>query len=271
MLETPLPRRSGLNPDDASTHLMRFCAPHLARTRRPWLLALTGLPGSGKSTLARTLTRQARREGWPALALSLDDFYLPRQARKQLAARIHPLLITRGVPGTHDLALLRHVLSRLPHASAEHPVAIPRFDKSRDTRCAPSHWQHVRNMPRLLILEGWCLGIAPRPAQTWRRPINALEREEDPDGTWRQRIRRQLPDYLRLWHAADARARIRVPDWPSVCRLRREAEQARHAQQAPRAMDDTALARFLAHYERLGRTALKHPPDDVDVTFTRRS
>jgi len=38
--------------------------------------------------------------------LSLDDFYLGHAARLQLARDIHPLLATRGVPGTHDIAFL---------------------------------------------------------------------------------------------------------------------------------------------------------------------
>lgn len=260
-----------MNPDDASTRLLALCTPHLARTQRPWLLALAGLPGSGKSTLAAATVAKARRQDWPALHLSLDDFYLPRRARKPLARHIHPLLITRGVPGTHDLALLRHVLAQLPHASDRRPVAIPRFDKGRDTRQPPSRWRRVRGMPRLVILEGWCLGIAPQPDKALRRPVNPLEREEDTDGSWRRRVNHLLPDYLRLWNEADARALIRVPDWQAVRRHRRQAEQALRRRHAPQAMDDAALDRFLQHYERLCRQALRHPPANVDLRFTRDS
>lgn len=260
-----------MNPDDASTRLLTFCAPHLARMQRPWLLALGGLPGSGKSTVAAATVAKARRQGWPALTVSLDDFYLPRRARRQLAEHIHPLLITRGVPGTHDLALLRHVLAQLPRASETRPVAIPRFDKGRDTRQPPSRWRRVHEMPRLVILEGWCLGIAPQPDKALQRPVNALEREEDADARWRHRINHLLPDYLRLWNEADARALIRVPDWPTVQRQRRHAEQALRQRHAPQAMDDATLDRFLQHYERLCKQALKHPPDHVDLHFDRDS
>ena len=260
-----------MNPDDASTRLLRFCAPHLARTHRPWILALGGLPGSGKSTLAAATVAKACQQDWPALALSLDDFYLPRRARKQLAEHIHPLLITRGVPGTHDLALLRHVLMQLPRASDTHPVTVPRFDKGRDTRQPPSRWRRVREMPRLVILEGWCLGIAPQPDKALRRPVNELERGEDADGRWRGRANHLLPDYLRLWDDADARALIRVPDWQAVRRHRHQAEQALRRRHAPQAMDDAALDRFLQHYERLCRHALKHLPAHVDLHLGRNA
>lgn len=257
-----------MNLDDASTKLIDTCKPHVARTNRPWRVVITGLPGSGKSTLAKAIMTQAQRNGWPTLALSLDDFYLPRHARLQLARYIHPLLATRGVPGTHDLALLRHVLAKLPSASAGNIVTIPRFDKGRDTRRSPSRWPRIDTMPKLLIVEGWCLGIRAQTDQALARPCNVLERVQDIDGRWRQWVNRRLVDYLPLWHEADLRIHIRVPNWASVKRHRRLAEQTLRERGAPRAMDEEQLDRFLQHYERLGRHALSDPPARVDLTFS---
>lgn len=256
-----------MNREDASTQLLALCAPHIARTQRPWRLALTGLPGCGKTTLAAALMRRAQHAGWPAVALSLDDFYLPRRTRQQLATHIHPLLATRGVPGTHDLALLRHVLAHLPGASRACPVPIPRFDKGRDTRVAPARWRRVVVPPRLLVLEGWCLGIAPQSERALVEPVNTLERREDRDGRWRAYVNRRLADYLPLWDEADSRALIQVPGWSSVLRRRDAAEQALRARNAPHAMDTAALRRFLRHYERIGRHALAVPPTRVDLTL----
>lgn len=252
---------------DASTQLLAQCQPHMARTQRPWRLALAGLPGSGKSTLARATVERARAAGWPALALSLDDFYWPRRARRQLARHIHPLLATRGVPGTHDLALLQHVLSALPRAATDNPVPVPRFDKGRDTRQAPSRWSRVKTMPRLLILEGWCLGIAPQPESALAEPINELERHEDPDASWRLRVNRQLPAYLQLWRGADNRAWVQVTSWSEVERYRARAEDTRHQRGEACAMQTPELTRFLQHYERLGRASLATPPTHADLAF----
>ena len=135
---------------DASTqnstlagHLLDQYAGRIARSRRPYLLGLSGLQGSGKSTLAREMKAQAEARGWPTEVLSLDDFYYSRSERDVLAHQIHPLLRTRGVPGTHEIELLLSVLAALPQASDKLPVSYPRFDKGRDTRVPPSRWPHV--------------------------------------------------------------------------------------------------------------------------------
>src|SRR5688572_4910599 len=84
-------------------------AKHLSLRARshgtPLLVGLCGSQGSGKSTAARVLTRLLNGQGLATLALSLDDFYLTLEARLALAHSVHPLLKTRGVPGTHDVPL----------------------------------------------------------------------------------------------------------------------------------------------------------------------
>src|SRR4030095_9784384 len=72
---------------------------------RPLCIAIAGAQGSGKTTLGEVLTEQLVLAGVSAVACSLDDFYLTRAGRIELARSEHPLLITRGVPGTHDVDL----------------------------------------------------------------------------------------------------------------------------------------------------------------------
>jgi len=87
--------------------------------RRPFVLGIAGAQGSGKSTIARAL---AARFGCPVL--SLDDLYLDGAARQRLAETVHPLLRTRGVPGTHDGAAGLAALESL----APGPAPLPRSD-----------------------------------------------------------------------------------------------------------------------------------------------
>ena len=262
-MSTPKPHAVAPNASLAG-HLLDQYAGRIARSRRPYIIGLSGLQGSGKSTLARVLKAQAEARGWPTDVLSLDDFYYPRSEREALAREVHPLLRTRGVPGTHEIELLLSVLAALPHASDKLPVSWPRFDKGRDTRIPPSRWPHVTRPPKLVILEGWALGLRPQLQAALETPVNALEREEDPDGRWRHWVNKQLRGYQPLWRKLDALIVLQAPNWDVVRRWRGEQEEVLLARHAPLAMDATAMVRFLAHFERLSRHALATLPALAD-------
>ncbi|MDR3389202.1 MAG: kinase [Rudaea sp.] len=233
---------------------------------RPWLVGVSGLQGSGKSTLAAQLVERARAQGMYALGMSIDDFYFGRSRRLRLARTVHPLLATRGVPGTHDLPLLESTLRDLRRASARRPARVPRFDKGRDTRLPPSRWRHVTRPPELVILEGWCVGVTAEPAHALRRPLNLLEREQDRDARWRTWVNAQLErDYAALWRRLDRLVLLRAPRFRVVRQWRDEQERALRQRNAPRAMSPAVLRRFLMHYERLSRQALRGLPAHADL------
>src|ERR1700754_1421990 len=93
----------------------------------PRLLGVSALQGSGKSTAAAAMKRLAGERGVRAVSLSLDDFYLGHDARQALGREVHPLLATRGVPGTHDLHLLLSTLDALVDPATHWPLAVPCF------------------------------------------------------------------------------------------------------------------------------------------------
>ena len=246
-------------------HLLDQYAGRIARSRRPYILGLSGLQGSGKSTLARVMKAQAKARGWATEVLSLDDFHYARSEREALARDVHPLLRTRGVPGTHEIELLLSVLAAVPQASERLAVTYPRFDKGRDTRLPPSRWPRITQRPALVIVEGWALGIRPQPLPALSRPVNRLEREEDPDGDWRHWVNKQLRGYQPLWRKFDALIVLQAPSWDIVRRWRGEQEQELVARHAPLAMDAATMTRFLMHFERLSRHALATLPALADT------
>lgn len=257
---------------DASTLadavLARFAA-RAGRRLTPFVLGVSGLQGSGKSTLAAGLVARAGERGWGAVALSLDDVYLTRAEREALGREVHPLLRTRGVPGTHDLALLGSTLDALGKASAESPVAVPRFDKGHDDRYDAHLWPMVAEPPTLVVLEGWCLGLDPQDDAALAEPVNGLERDEDPDGTWRRWVNARLAGYATIWRRLDALVVLQAPSWEVVARWRDQAERPLRERGELRAMDADALSRFLQHYERLSRHALAtlEPKADLSIAL----
>jgi D-glycerate 3-kinase len=239
----------------------------LARPRlgaRPFVMGLAGAQGSGKSTLAARLAERLNASGHPALAVSIDDFYLPRARRQALGRSVHPLLATRGPPGTHDLPLLLNLLEKI---RAGQPVSVPRFDKLADDRLAPQEWTQA---PRLscLILEGWCIGAQPQPPALLAAPVNGLEFVEDRGGRWRRWVNAALAgQYQRAWARLDALAFLAAPDWESVPRWRAEQEAALARMHGKPGMDAAAITRFCAHYERLTRWQLATTPQRAGLVL----
>lgn len=238
-----------------------------AMRRRPAVIGICGAQGSGKSTLARAVQDRCRQEGLASAVLSLDDLYLTHAERQALAREVHPLLMTRGVPGTHDIALGLDVLDGLEGGG---PVALPRFDKARDDRRPERDWPIVAPGCEVLLLEGWCLGAFPQRVSELADPVNALEAEEDADGRWRHWVNDMLGDsYQRLFARIDRLVLLAAPGFDVVHRWRSEQERDLAACAGPgdRVMGEAEIARFIAHYERITRAILAEMPARANLVI----
>lgn len=204
-------------------------------------------------------------EGIAAATLSLDDLYLTRAARADLAQRVHPLLATRGVPGTHDVALGQSIISALSAGAA---VKLPRFDKAHDDRAPESRWPLAPQGCKVLIFEGWCVGALPQSQTQLLEPINELERLEDGDGRWRRYVNDCLGGvYQELFSRIDALVLLAAPSFDVVAgwRLQQERELAAKAGEGVAIMDAAAVGRFVLFYERLTRHILVEMPPRADL------
>ena len=228
------------------------------------VFGICGLQGSGKSTLAAQLVVAARQAGLAAASVSLDDFYLTAAQRRRLARDVHPLLAIRGPPGTHDLDLALETFDALRRG---HTPPLPRFDKLGDDRLAPERWTRPSAPLDLLVFEGWCLGVPAEAEDAMREPLNPLEREEDPDGRWRRGCNTALArDYPPLWAQVDVLWFLQPPGFETVHAWRGEQERAlQAAHPGHTGMDDAALDRFIQHYERVSRQALRTMPGIADA------
>jgi D-glycerate 3-kinase len=255
-------------PETFRLTLERVCRPLAERAlilreglQRPALIGLCGAQGSGKSTIAAATVRMLQARGGRAVALSLDDFYLGREARGWLAEQVHPLLRTRGPPGTHDVPLGCGTLDAL---LAGEPVALPAFDKAADERRPRSAWREVEGPLDVIIFEGWCVGARPQPARRLGIPVNPLERDEDPGCVWRTYVNRQLAEpYQALFGRLDALVLLQAPGFEVVQAWRAEQEAKLRARTGL-GMSDDEVARFIHHYERLTRWILEEMPGRAD-------
>ncbi|HWU01667.1 MAG TPA: kinase [Novosphingobium sp.] len=227
----------------------------------PLVVGINGGQGSGKSTLCQFLTALLADEGMVAVTVSLDDFYLGRPARQVLARDVHPLLATRGVPGTHDVAALDNAITALAGGGR---AILPRFDKAADDRAPETSDAGPCDV---ILFEGWCVGASAQAPHQLAAPINPLEADEDADGVWRAHVNAQLAGpYAALFARIDLMVALLPPDFASVAANRRLQEEKLAARVgADRVMDAAALARFMSHYQRLTLHMLAEMPARADV------
>ncbi len=235
-------------------------------------VGINGAQGTGKSTLAAYLRLALESEAeWGVAILSIDDFYLTKAGRRELGKRIHPLLETRGVPGTHDLRMLMACVEKLRSLDAVSSLSMPRFDKARDDREDPDAWPVINGPIDLIILEGWCVGSKPQSNDSLSHSVNLLEREEDASGEWRRYVNDQLHrSYADLTAQLDALIFLCAPNFRAVHRWRLEQEKKLAAimpADASCIMNSKQLARFMQHYERLTRENLAVLPTTADVVL----
>lgn len=271
-METPISNPSPLSAETQKAY-EELAGWLVARHRQDDLrvLGINGAQGSGKSTLAAFLVRHlADRHGLRALAVSLDDFYLGDAARVELAATVHPLLRTRGVPGTHDVQRGIACLHALPVLQPGEHCALPSFSKATDDRLEPEHDRLITEAPDLVLFEGWCVGTPPQDGAALAAPVNELERNEDPNGRWRRYVNDQLAAPYAEWFAQlDSLVYLQVPGWEQVreWRAQQERETAAGNQGKSALLDTAARERFLQHYQRLTRHAAEQLPSRADVTL----
>ena len=272
--------RNGLNASyliSAETHfgpLVKEFGDILERQNSTQIIGINGCQGSGKSTLADYLcTRITSEFNVTAVPLSLDDFYLTKAQRQKLSQDIHPLLATRGVPGTHDVDLAIDTINRLKTSKNTH---ITRFDKSTDDRVAKADSSSIQGPVGLIVIEGWCFGAESVHQQELLEPSNDLERQYDTDGVWRQYVNSALAgDYQTLFNMADRLVMLAAPSFDRVFQWRLEQEQKliealtlhKNERLTSNTMNEEEIEHFIGYFQRITEHCLLTIPERADHLY----
>lgn len=234
---------------DLTALTRRLCA-HVTDklTEPPYVFGVSGGQGAGKSTLCAALAERLAVDGLRCLVVGLDDYYLPRAARHHLAKTVHPLCLTRGVPGTHAIADLAETMAQLSTAGPETVTTLAAFSKSHDEQIPPADWRQYRGRPDIILLEGWCVGAQPDFVSA--QPQTAWEHAHDPDGIWKQWTIAQAAAYQPVWERCAELMLLRHHSFQHVIDSRWQQEQGNAAASGVwqfKSRDEVAA--FCAHYE----------------------
>ncbi len=186
----------------------------------------------------------------------------------------HPLLTSRGLPGTHDIGLAISTINSLKSGRGE--THIPRFDKSKDDRCDVSAYDKVSGPVGLIILEGWCFGAASVSTGSLDRAVNLFEEQNDPDGACRRYVNEALSgDYQQLFAMVDRLVMLRAPSFDVVFQWRLEQEQkmiarlnkTNSASSNTGIMSEQQIFEYIQNFQRLTEHCLDEMPSRVAHLF----
>ena len=231
------------------------------------LVAISGCQGSGKSTMTAVLPDILfEHHAIHCAGFSLDDVYKTRAERKVMSENIHPLFLTRGAPGTHDLAMAQQNIDNLFSGRGK----ICTFDKSIDDRLRESLWPEVSRPYDMVIVEGWCMACPPQPGDLLANAVNHLEKQRDADGTYRRKVNQYLEnEYAAFFRNFDYVAALLAPGFESVLkwRLKQEKELRIKTRNESAGMTDDEVEEFVQYFERLTRYLLQILPVTADATL----
>ena len=232
------------------------------------IIGLSGGQGAGKSTITGILKFILKRKyGLNLCVFSIDDFYKTKAERKKMSKKVHPLFLTRGVPGTHDLNLINRTIKQLKKKRFK-TVLIPKFDKSMDDRSKKNKWQKIKKPPHLIIFEGWCVGARHQKNTELKKPLNLIERKHDGDLIWRKTVNNSLKNhYKKLFNKIDRLVYLKAPNFDNIFKWRLLQEQKmKLTSKNKKTMSKSQIREFIMFYERITRDMMKNFSRISDLT-----
>ena len=169
-----------------------FWIANKTKDKKPFFVGLAGGQGTGKTTTSSIIKIILEKYfKLNVFKISIDDFYKTRKERIILSKKIHPMLLTRGVPGTHDINMMLNFFKKVKNKKFK-SFQLPNFNKAIDDRFAKKYWYNIKKKPDVIIFEGWCVGAKHEKKSSLNKAINSMERIKDPKKVWRKYVNRQL-------------------------------------------------------------------------------
>ena len=238
--------------------------------KRPLIIGLAGGQGSGKTTISSILTLILKEYfKLNVFKISIDDFYKTRKDRKILSIIKHPLLITRGVPGTHDINIILNFFKKIKYKNFKN-IKIPKFNKAVDDRCSKDQWYNIKSKPDVVIFEGWCIGAKAQTNKQLKKPINSLERVHDQGMKWRTYVNSQLKTkYKILFNQLDGLLYLKAKNFNLLKSWRLKQERKLRVQTKNKKnlkiMSTGDVINFMQTYQRITENMFRYVPKYASI------
>jgi D-glycerate 3-kinase len=229
------------------------------KNKKTLIIGLAGGQGSGKSTIAKILKIILKKKyKLNVINFSIDDYYKTLKDRKLMSKKINKLFLIRGVPGTHDIDLIKNHLNILKKKFLT-KIKIPKFDKSKDDRVSKNKWIKINKKQDIVIFEGWCVGATSQNDKILKKPINNLEKFEDDKFTWRKKVNNELKTrYKKTFNLIDIFIFLQVPSFKHVYKWRLlQEKKLKIKSKGKKIMNNSQIKNFIMYYERITKNMIK--------------
>ena len=236
-----------------------------AKKKSPLIVGLAGGQGSGKTTISSILSLILKKYfKLKVFKISIDDFYKTKKQREILSKNKHSLLLTRGVPGTHDIKIMLDFFRKIKTKNFK-SLKLPKFNKANDDRYKKKHWYKLKSRPDVVIFEGWCVGAKPQSLRLLKKPINAIEKAYDKSLKWRRFVNLQLKtNYKKLYSQLDSLLYLKVKNFNLLKKWRIKQEEKLWLKAKSRKnlkiMNKKEVINFMQTYQRITEQMFKDAP-----------
>jgi D-glycerate 3-kinase len=247
-----------------------------ANIKSPYFVGLAGGQGTGKTTSSSLieiiLTKYFKLK---VFRISIDDFYKTRKERISLSKRVHPMLLTRGVPGTHDINMMLKFFKKVKSKKFKR-LKLPTFNKAIDDRYNKKYWYDLKTKPDVIIFEGWCVGAKPEGNNTLNKTINLMEKNKDKKRIWRKYVNQQLKSkYKKLYSQLNCLIYLKAKNFSLLqkWRLKQERKLLVNSKKNSKLkiMNKEDVLSFMQTYQRITQNMFKNMPQYASIIINLNS
>ncbi len=247
-----------------------------ADNKKPYFVGLAGGQGTGKTTISSIIKIILEKYfKLKVFKISIDDFYKTRKERIVLSKKVHPMLLTRGVPGTHDINMMLDFFKK-SKAKKFKSIKLPNFNKAIDDRFPKNKWNTINKRPDVIIFEGWCVGARAETNKTLKKSINSMEKANDHKLVWRKYVNQQLKTkYKKLYSQLNCMIYLKAKNFGLLQKWRLKQEHKLWLKTKKKGghkiMSKGDVINFMQTYQRITQNMFKNMPKYASIILNLNS
>ena len=242
------------------------------KNKKPYFVGLAGGQGTGKTTISSIIKIiLIKYFKLKVFKISVDDFYKTRKDRVLLSKEVHPMLLARGVPGTHDIDVMLSFFKKMKSKKFK-TLKVPSFNKAADDRFNKEYWHCIKERPDVIIFEGWCVGAKPVSNKSLKRSINSMEKVKDSKFVWRKYVNQQLKSkYKKLYSQLNCLIYLKAKNFSLLQKWRLKQEHKLRLKNKKRdknkIMNKEDILNFMQTYQRITENMFKTMPKFASIVM----